>query len=194
MEYFQYFPSWVCREELPELAEKTLQDVIPFIDTHRETQSSRGVIQTENLKDAPQFSQAGRIFLGKAERILEDQGYTTSMYTLEVSEMWGQSLLKGGGQPQHTHFDAVICGLYFLKTPPKGGYPIFSDPREAKLACDLLSPEREEITAATPRIHFNNAVPGTLLMFNNWLPHMVTPNAEEEETIFLHILIQKNRK
>ena len=194
MEYFQYFPSWVCREELPELVEKTLNDVIPFIDTYREIQTDRRVIQTENLNNTPQFSRIGRIFLEKAERVLEDQGYTTSMYNLDVSQLWGQALLMGGGQYQHTHFDAVICGLYFLKTPPKGGYPIFLDPREAKLACDLISPERKEITAATPRIHFNNVIPGTLLMFNNWLPHMVTPNAGEEETVYLHVIVQKNRK
>jgi len=194
MEYFQYFPSWICREEFPSLAAATLANVVAHIAARKEEQFPPNVIQTADLSQEPQFQELGSIFTRTSTQILNDQGYLINNYNFWLSSMWAQSIQTNGYQPEHTHRDSVMCGLFFLQTPENGSYPIFSDPRPSKTICDLDMAPSHEVTAAIPHVHFNNVLPGTLLLFNNWLPHIVTPNGAQEPTTFLHFLINKHRK
>ncbi len=59
---------------------------------------------------------------------------------------------------------------------------------------DLMSKQTNEVLTATPLIHFNNVQAGTLLLFNSWLPHMITKNQSEEKTKFIHFTLGQRRR
>jgi uncharacterized protein (TIGR02466 family) len=108
--------------------------------------------------------------------------------------MWGQELACTGSNIMHMHSDSQVSGFYFLKTPEGGSYPIFDDPRPAKKMSDLFAEQKEEINAATQQIHFNNVQPGTMMFFNSWLPHMITPNQSESPTKFVHFILSQRKR
>ena len=59
---------------------------------------------------------------------------------------------------------------------------------------DLWPTPSEEVTLATPQIHFNNVQAGTMMFFNSWLPHMITPNQAKYSTKFIHFILSANKR
>ena len=51
-----------------------------------------------------------------------------------------------------------------------------------------------EITTATPAIHFNNVIPGTILFANSWMKHQLTPSSNNQSTKTLHFMISHGYK
>jgi hypothetical protein len=81
-----------------------------------------------------------------------------------------------------------MCGLYLLDIPEGGSFPVFSDPRPSKLMNDFFMADNE-VRVATPKIYFNNMVPGTFMFFNAWLPHQFTINQSQQPTKFVHFTL-----
>ena len=190
MEAFAYFASPIYREERPEWVGETLEHTQKYYD-----QMQPSVVkQTMHMANDPDLAYLASYFRDRAVSILRDQGYLTDEYEFYVSAMWGQEFACTGSNLLHVHPDSQISGFYFLETPEGGSYPIFDDPRPAKKMSDLAAEQKEEINAATQQVHFNNVMPGTMMFFNSWLPHMITSNQSEFPTKFVHFILSQRKR
>ncbi len=195
METFSYFSSPIYREELPDWVENTITHSKKH---YLEIQQQRGdhdpVLQTGSIAKDPDLSFLTSYFRDKGVSILKEQGYLTDEYEFFVAGMWGQEFACTGSNVMHVHSDSQISGFYFLKCPEGGSYPVFDDPRAGKKMTDLMSKQTNEVLVATPLIHFNNVQAGTFMLFNSWLPHMITKNQSEEKTKFIHFTLGQRRR
>ena len=198
MNEFHYFQTAVYREERPEWVEPVLRRSEPYYEVQRKRHKDENigwpVIQTEHLGNDPELQFLGDFFGQTATGILESQGYYLEPYELRVNGMWGQEIGQGGLHEPHVHASTQMCGFFFLQTPEWGAYPIFSDPRTGKLMTDFFIREDGNVYVGSPKIHFNNVLPGTFMFFNAWLPHQLTINQNQEPTKFIHFLLSAREK
>jgi uncharacterized protein (TIGR02466 family) len=131
----------------------------------------------------------------KSYNILNDMGYNLSKYNLYFTELWVQEFSKEGGghHEKHIHYDNHISGFYFLKCSEKTSYPIFHDPRLAKVMSQLPLKNESEITPASDKIHFK-PTSGTLIFFPAYLEHQFVVDYGIEPFIFIHFNLQGIRK
>jgi hypothetical protein len=191
MEEFNYFPSQVFREEKPEWVGSLTEVSDKAIAELKEQGFSGPVLQSHDIRHyVPWLC----MHLGKTGKsILERQGYTTGGYEIIVTEMWAQEFIKHGMNILHAHGNTQLTGFLFLDTPENGSYPMFGDPRPGNEMSCLRPVQSQEILHSTPYIHFNNVMPGTILMFNSFLPHMITMSNTDKKTKFLHFMITAKR-
>jgi len=126
-----------------------------------------------------------------ARNILEDQGFDLSNYTLDYTEMWIQKFaFKGGGhQDTHIHWDNHISGFYFVECSDKTSKPIFHDPRPSRMMLNLPIKNHSKLCPAMER-QIVNVKPGTLLLFNSWLPHQFSVDNGIDPFRFIHFNLQ----
>jgi len=189
MQGYSYFPSIVYREEIPDLVGKSLEKTAKYYEEVCESQKDWAVAQTNNMVFDADLKYLADLFRSKAVEILNNQGYNLETFKPRVSAMWGQKFYKGGGNLPHVHPNSYICGVYFLDCPPTGAYPIFEDPRPAKIMSDLPMASTIEIKPCTPSIHFDNVIAGTFLFFNSWLTHRVSQNMNVQPTQLIHFIL-----
>tara|TARA_A100001388_G_scaffold277243_1_gene267550 strand:- start:13833 stop:14426 length:594 start_codon:yes stop_codon:yes gene_type:complete len=195
MQAFAYYPSFIYREERPQWVEETLKHTQKYYDKTKEWLPEDAVVkQTQPMVEDKELQYLSSYFIDKSVSILKDQGYLTDEYEFYLSAMWGQEFACTGSNVMHVHNDSQISGFYFLETPENGSFPIFDDPRPGKKMTDLLSVNAEQVNAATANIYFNNVTPGTMLFFNSWLPHMITPNNDTNPTKFIHFLTSQRKR
>ena len=190
MESYAYFPSLIYREERVEWVEKTLA----HSQKYYEQMEPSTVKQTEGMANDPDLGYLASYFRDKGVSILKEQGYFTDEHEFYLAGMWGQEFACTGSNFLHVHANSQISGFYFLEVPEGGSYPIFDDPRTGKKMTDLWPTPSEEVTLATPQIHFNNVQAGTMMLFNSWLPHMITPNQAQTPTKFIHFVLSANKR
>ena len=184
MQYYTYFPSVIYRDEHPEWVEifKTI------LQKYLDKSDDEYFYQTENIVNEKDFNFFFNYLLTSSRNILKEQGYSVEKYQFGVSSMWGQKIKGSNGTNIHVHKDCQLCGWFFLETPENGSYPVYHDPRMNKEMIEL-DYDLNEVTVATPSIHFNNVLPGTILISNSWLKHQLTPNFSENPTKTLHFTI-----
>lgn len=190
MESYAYFPSLIYREERVEWVDETLK----HSQKYYEQAESSTVKQTEGMVKDHDLGYLSSYFKDKGVSILKEQGYFTDEHEFYLAGMWGQEFACTGSNIMHVHGDSQISGFYFLETPEGGSYPIFDDPRAGKKMTDLWPTPSEEVTLATPQIHFNNVQAGTMMFFNSWLPHMITSNQVETPTKFIHFILSCSKR
>tara|TARA_R110000787_G_scaffold280713_1_gene391589 strand:- start:1371 stop:1964 length:594 start_codon:yes stop_codon:yes gene_type:complete len=195
MEIFSYFASPIYREERPDWVEKTIEHSEKhYLEIKQQMGDHAPVLQTGSMTKDPDLLFLTSYFRDKGVSILKEQGYLTDEYEFFVAGMWGQEFACTGSNVLHVHADSQISGFYFLECPEGGSYPVFDDPRAGKKMTDLMTNQSNEVHVATPLIHFNNLLPGTLMLFNSWLPHMITKNQSEEKTKFVHFTLGQRRR
>lgn len=183
---FDYFPSEIYREENNEY----LEGLTPYIDElEKNSGSCELVYQTHDGLDFFNVKKLHDYLQSRSSEILISQGYDTLKYQHKCF-LWGQKIYPGGCHLTHVHSNSQLCALYFLKTPEKGSYPVFEDPRPGKKMGEIFFEVKESVNSATPEIHFNNVVPGTILYFNSWLPHKITVNNGDTPTYFMHFVFK----
>ena len=130
-----------------------------------------------------------------ARNILEDQGFDLSNYTLDYTEMWIQKFaLEGGGhQDTHVHWDNHISGFYFVECSERTSKPIFHDPRPGRMMLNLPIKNHSKLCPAMER-QIVNVKPGTLLLFNSWLPHQFSVDNGIDPFRFIHFNLQARPK
>ena len=195
MDIYPYFSSSIYREERPEWVEETSGYAEKYYQKTKEFLPKDSVVkQTEHMANDPDFSYLTSYFRDKGVSILKDQGYFTDEHDFYLSGMWGQEFECTGSNIFHVHGSSEISGFYFLETPEGGSYPIFDDPRPSKKMSDLPLVPSDQVTMATPYIHFNNVMPGTMMFFNSWLPHMITTSMADKPTKFIHFILSCNKR
>jgi len=129
------------------------------------------------------------------KNILEDQGFDLSDYTINYTEMWIQKFaFEGGGhQDTHVHWDNHISGFYFVECSDRTSRPSFHDPRPGRMMLNLPIKDHSKLCPAMER----QAVPvepGTLLLFNSWLPHQFSVDNGVDPFRFIHFNLQARKK
>lgn len=190
MEQYSYFSSLIYRDEKPHWVNETLKNCEKYYEQNNEV----CVKQTNNMVDDINMQELASYFRDSSVSILKKQGYMTDEYDFYLSSMWGQEFNHTGSNIMHVHSDSQLSGFFFLETYEGGSYPIFDDPRYGKKMTDLINQPSEEISSASPHIHFNNVVPGTVLIFNSWLPHMITTNMAKFPTKFIHFIVSQKKR
>ena len=195
MESYAYFSSAIYREERPEWVGETLKHTQKYYGETRAWLPDGSLIkQTGPMGKDSDLTYLSSYFRDKGGSILKDQGYLTDEYEFYLSGMWGQEFECNGSNIMHVHGDSQISGFYFLEVPEGGSYPIFDDPRSGKRMTDLEAAPSDELTMASPYIHFNNVQAGTMILFNSWLPHMITSNQSNEPTKFVHFILSQRKR
>ena len=126
-----------------------------------------------------------------AYNILTDQGFDLSNHTLDYTEMWIQKFAYDGGghQDTHVHWDNHISGFYFVDCSERTSKPIFHDPRQGRMMLNLPIKDHSKLCPAMER-QIIKVKPGTLLMFNSWLPHQFSVDDGIDPFRFIHFNIQ----
>jgi len=187
MDTYNYFPSAIYREERPEWVEETIKQSQKYYgETRAWLPDGELITQTGPMMRDKDLGYLASYFKDKSVSILKEQGYSTDEYEFYLSGMWGQEFACTASNIMHVHGDSQLSGFYFLDVAEGGSYPVFDDPRPGKKMADLQAISNDELTMASSYVHFNSVQSGTLLLFNSWLPHMITQNQSEKKTKFIH--------
>jgi len=205
-----FFDTLIYKAEMPEyLEDKNFMAVCnentdTAIEKAKKTIADREEKFNADIKDhgmsyhsGPELYKDDRIYnfelliRNTARNILEDQGFDLSNYTLDYTEMWIQKFaFKGGGhQDTHVHWDNHISGFYFVECSDKTSKPIFHDPRQGRMMLNLPIKNHSKLCPAMER-QIVNVKPGTLLMFNSWLPHQFSVDHGIDPFRFIHFNLQ----
>jgi uncharacterized protein (TIGR02466 family) len=189
---FHYFQTPVYREERPEWVSHVLKNADRYYAEQKKTNKENNmmwpVTQTVHMGNDPELFFLSDYFAKTATELLRQQGYFIDPFEFYTSCMWGQEIEKNGMHEPHVHANAQMCGLFFLEAPEGGSFPIFSDPRPAKAMAEFMMVD-SEVRLGTPKIYFNNMVPGTFMFFNSWLPHQFSINQSDRPTKFIHFTL-----
>jgi hypothetical protein len=108
--------------------------------------------------------------------------------------LWAQETKNGAGTNVHVHKNSQICGWFFLDVPENGTYPIYHDTRMNKQMIELDYIQNDEVTAATPAIHFNNMRPGTAMFSNSWMQHQLGNGSSDLPTRCVHFIVSHKER
>ena len=100
---------------------------------------------------------------------------------LKLDSLWVNILKAGAAHSGHIHPHSVLSGTVYVAVPPGAGALKLEDPR---LPLMMAAPPRRPDAAETAR-SFVYLTPqaGTVLMWESWLRHEVTPNRGKGERI-----------
>lgn len=100
---------------------------------------------------------------------------------LKLDSLWVNILRPGAAHTGHIHPHSVLSGTAYVEVPPGAGALKLEDPR---LPLMMAAPPRRADAAETAR-SFVYLAPqaGTVLMWESWLRHEVTPNRARAERV-----------
>ena len=150
---------------------------------------------SRSLIDIVEFEEFKNFITKSSFYILDHMGYDLNNYDIRWTELWVQEFAeKGGGNHEgHIHYDNHISGFYFLKCSEKTSYPIFHDPRLAKVMTQLPIKNYSEVTFGSQFINYKPQ-PGSLILFPSFLEHQFTVDYGVEPFRFIHFNLQAVRK
>ena len=100
---------------------------------------------------------------------------------LEMTTCWLNIMGKHSHHSFHIHPLSTISGTFYLQVPKGAGAFKIEDPR---LGFFMGSPPRKANAAERNKRFIDvNPSPGTLLLFESWTKHEVTPNLSDQERI-----------
>lgn len=147
--------------------------------------SDSSLLHEDKIQDHVQY------ITDSAYNILDDQGFDLRGYKAIYNDFWVQEFSRRGGghHGAHVHSNGHISGFYFLKTGKFGSKPAFHDPRPGALMTKLPQKNSMAVTEASEYIYYN-PLPGTLMLFNSYVPHEYMIDDGYEEFRFVHFNIQ----
>ena len=212
MDSLVLFESIVYRKELPEHVDNLIKITNDYI--HKARKNTRPEILKREKKygvaigdHGLSYHSHGKLYQDKrmadfetlirvtAKNILESQGFDVSGHELDYTEMWVQQFAdQGGGHHEtHVHWDNHISGFYFLKCSDRTSVPVFHDPRPGRMMLNLPLKDTSKLCYAMERQSLK-IFPGTLLMFNSYLPHEFKVDNGVDAFRFIHFNIKATPK
>ena len=212
MDSLVLFESVVYRKELPEHVDNLIKITNDYI--HKARKNTRPEILKREKKygvaigdHGMSYHSHGKLYQDKrmadfetlirvtAKNILESQGFDVSGHELDYTEMWVQQFAdQGGGHHEtHVHWDNHISGFYFLKCSDRTSVPVFHDPRPGRMMLNLPLKDTSKLCYAMERQSLK-IFPGTLLMFNSYLPHEFKVDNGIDAFRFIHFNIKATPK
>jgi uncharacterized protein (TIGR02466 family) len=144
--------------------------------------------QSDQIQYDTKLSNFVKYIGDKSWEFLSSQGFDLSNHTLLFTEMWVQEFAKKGGYHEtHVHYNNHVSGFYFLKCSEETSMPIFYDPRPGALMTKL--PIKKGINHAIDAVHFK-PTPGTMMIFNSYMPHGFSLDHGKKPFRFIHWNIQ----
>jgi len=187
MQGYAYFPTVIYREEFPEFIKESLAVAEDsYFSADQENELSHQIIQTGDVSSDPRLAGLTSRIIEESTSIIDSQGYALTGATVFIADLWAQKFGYLANNLQHVHSNRVLSGFYFLTVPKNSGHPLFSDPRQGKMMSDLPLKSNEKVDIATPNIAFDNIVNGTMLIFNSWLPHLISSHRSYDPLKFIH--------
>lgn len=146
---------------------------------------------SSSLTNDENFFEFTKFICKKSFNFLDEQGYDLSNYFLSVSDLWVQEFAKNGGgnHNTHVHSNSHVSGFYFLKCSNRTSYPVFHDPRHGKMMIQLPEKNIKNVTEASEKINYRPK-PGSLILFNSFIPHEFTVDSGLDPFRFIHFNIQ----
>lgn len=191
------FPTQIYRDEQPEFVQKTILHTQSYFDVaqaeHREN-PYKAIFQTRSMVKDSGLSFLTDYLTNSCINILQKQGYRTDSYAFSVSGLWGHLVCKGGVHLPHIHPNSQLSGFVFLEANNTSCFPMFSDPRPAKLMMDLQVQNSVKVYASTRQVIFKDIFPGSVMIFNSWLTHEFTSNMSDVPTKFIHFFVTHKLK
>ena len=207
MESTVLFESVIYKEEIPEYLnldkvcdkyiKKAREDKKNFLEEKRKEfkvdVGDHGISYHSpgDLYKEPEFEDFELLVKSTAKNVLESQGFDMSNHMLKYTEMWVQEFAdKGGGHHDtHIHWDNHISGFYFLKCSSRTSKPIFHDPRPGRMMLNLPIKDPTKLCYAMER-QIVYVKPGSLVLFNSYLPHQFTVDDGVDPFRFIHFNMQ----
>ena len=90
------------------------------------------------------------------------------------------------------HSDNHMSGFFYLKCNEHTSLPVFHDPRPGALMTGLKQKDKRKLSYANDQIHYIPK-PGSLILFNSYMPHQYTMHDGYEDFRFIHFNIQAVR-
>ena len=149
------------------------------------------VFHSTSLIGDPSFKDLQDYVGATSHNLLGEMGFDLTNYSVFTTELWVQEFAKKGGghHTLHTHWNGHISGFYFLKASEKTSMPIFEDPRPGNTMNLLPEKDKSKITYASSQIHYR-ALPGRLIFFPSYMPHMYSVDMGYEPFRFIHFNCQ----
>lgn len=126
-----------------------------------------GTLKTKLDRHAAAFAEALELDLGAGR--------------LRLDSMWVNLLKPGAAHSGHIHPHSVISGTVYVATPPGAGGLKLEDPRLGLMMA--APPRRAEASEAAKSFVYLQPEAGTVLMWESWLRHEVTPHRGKGERI-----------
>jgi uncharacterized protein (TIGR02466 family) len=181
-----YFSTEIFPEGKPEWVYPLMEITNPIIKNLKENNKNLFVYHSETItKELPKF------FIDyiakKSFSFWEKQGYDLDKFNFVLRDCWVQEFneLGQGHHEGHIHWNNHVSGFYFLKCSDKSSYPIFHDPRPAKIMMQLPEKNKDLITSASGSF-FIKPEPGLFVFFPAFLEHQFTLVEKPEPFRFIH--------
>jgi uncharacterized protein (TIGR02466 family) len=126
-----------------------------------------GTLKTKLDRHAAAFAEAVELDLGAGR--------------LRLDSMWVNLLKPGAAHSGHIHPHSVLSGTVYVATPPGSGGLKLEDPRLGLMMA--APPRRAEASEAAKSFVYLQPEAGTVLMWESWLRHEVTPHRGRGERI-----------
>jgi uncharacterized protein (TIGR02466 family) len=208
LEVTEYFGTPIYVVELPEWVSSLNKETNTFIEKSKK--DSKRFIKQRNkqfgkdLKDFGisynssslinefNFKKFKSYIENRSMEILDHMGYYLKNHNLKWTELWVQEFAKigGGNHEGHIHQNNHISGFYFLKCSERTSFPIFHDPRPAKVMSQLPLKNTSEVTVGSQMIIIKPILPGTLIMFPSFLEHQFSVDYGIDPFRFIHFNLQ----
>ena len=183
----------VCNEHTDEAIKNTQQKIEERQKKYNAAIKDHGLSyhSESKLYEDDRFHNFELLVRNTAYNILTDQGFDLSNHTLDYTEMWIQKFAYDGGghQDTHVHWDNHISGFYFVECSDRTSKPIFHDPRSGRMMLNLPIKNHSKLCPAMER-QIIKVKPGSLLLFNSWLPHQFSVDDGLDPFRFIHFNIQ----
>ena len=107
---------------------------------------------------------------------------------VEITNMWGNTLLRGDDHPPHTHSNNILSGVYYLRASEEASPIQFFDPRAQ---AQVLRPKNTPNWDNASMVQFES-IQGRGFIFPSWLMHWVPPTEDERISISWNIIVRGN--
>ena len=183
----------VCNEHTDKAIKNTQQKIIERQKKYKTDIKDHGLSYHSGSKlyEDDRFHNFEFLIRNTARNILIDQGFDLDNYFLDYTEMWIQKFAYDGGghQDTHVHWDNHISGFYFVECSERTSKPIFHDPRAGRMMLNLPIKDHQNLSPAMER-QIIKIKPGSLLLFNSWLPHQFSVDNGIDPFRFIHFNLQ----
>lgn len=144
-----------------------------------------GYTSYASLNDLPQrdslFADLKKKLDKHAAAFAKDLCFDLGAGKLVMDSLWINILEPGGQHSGHIHPHSVISGTVYVTIPPGASALKFEDPR---LPMMMAAPTRADDAPEDLRpFVYVQPAPGTVLLWESWLRHEVTPNQADEQRI-----------
>lgn len=149
------------------------------------------VYQSGGLEKVPELKEFTEYVGKRSWDFLDSQGFDLSNFNLIYKDMWCQEFSENGGgfQNSHSHPNVHVTGFYFLECSAKTSRPVLSDPRPGAVMTKLPLKQKTNICHGSEEINFVPS-PGTLMIFNPYIPHSFPVVPGKEPFKFIHFNLQ----